>query len=546
MSGFIDEGGSPFMPSQEQLKECCPDDVFLSQAELSGTNLILTRNDGEVFTIPLSSIADGTVTGASLAGTILTLTLSIGGPVNVDLAGLQDGNITGLSWSEGLSTLSATSSVGGPYSVVITKEIKDTVFVTGNGSDVNGLRQRFDRPFATPWAAVAAAVAGDTVVIYPGVYILGADVGTEKVVKDGVIVYLMAGVVLRFEGAGTSQPFYDSGVATIARIDGYGRIEWLRATDIQTSSHIDSDYVIRLSSFDGGRILCRDYRCFVLEVGRVQLSSQSFVSIAPTVTLSKTYCRVKVGELRGGVAGYNVIRYATGVGVNVNESVVEIDGSFLLDDLTTPAFLLVGFGDGTVVSMRARVSDQGGAQTGHILELGRCTTLSYLDIHIQFSSWSYAVFNSLVGCGGSGTVRLQGKIGDHAPISDVDVRYMSGSMNIALELSVDGSANTFGVLRGNGGSVGNSVVRRVHVGGRIRSSGTVPPFYFDAAVALVEQFCSLSFLTILTGAATNNNVNAGPGLLQIQVQEVRSNVGNAAGLLLFNGEVIQVIATTLV
>jgi len=514
MSGFIEEGGSPFMPTQEQRKQCCPDDVFLSQAELSGTNLVLTRNDGAVFAVPLASLVDG--------------------------------NITGLGWTEGTSTLQATSSVGGPYSVVLSREIKNTVFVTGNGSDVNGISYRFDRPFATPWAAVAAAFAGDTVVVYPGIYTLGADAGTEKVVKDGVVLFMMNGATLRFEGAGTSQPFSDGGVATIAGIDGYGRIEWARATDMQTASNVGSDYLLRLSSFEGGRILCTDYRRFVLEVGRVQLNSQSFLSIAPTTTLNNTFCRVKVGELRGGIAGYNVIRYAAGVGVDVNDSVVEIDGAFLLDDLITPAFLLVGFGDGTVVNMKVRVSDQGGAQAGHILELGRCTLLSYLDIHVQFSSWSYAVFNSLVGCAGGGTVRLQGKIGDHAPTADVDVRQMSGSMNVALELSVDGSTNTFGVLRGNGSGVGNTTVRRVHVGGRIRSSGTVPPLYFDAAVAPVEQFCSLSFLTIFTGAAKNNNLNVGPGLLQIQVQEVRSNVGNNVGLLLFNGEVIQVVATTLV
>jgi hypothetical protein len=45
-----------------------------------------------------------------------------------------------------------------------------TVWVATNGNDSTGLRERIDRPFATTPAAKNAALAGDTIVAFPGTY----------------------------------------------------------------------------------------------------------------------------------------------------------------------------------------------------------------------------------------------------------------------------------------------------------------------------------------------------------------------------------------
>lgn len=68
-----------------------------------------------------------------------------------------------------------------------TLELQNAVFVAKNGSDSTGVRNKLDKPFLTLTAAQAAAVSGDTIVVYPGVYT------DNSLGKDGVDYYFLPG-----------------------------------------------------------------------------------------------------------------------------------------------------------------------------------------------------------------------------------------------------------------------------------------------------------------------------------------------------------------
>lgn len=81
------------------------------------------------------------------------------------------------------------------------------------GSDdpiTGGKRERYDRPFATPWAAIAAAQAGDIIYVRSGTYTLASQVGTQRLVKDGVTMYCESGVIIQFSNVSNTTGTYDS------------------------------------------------------------------------------------------------------------------------------------------------------------------------------------------------------------------------------------------------------------------------------------------------------------------------------------------------
>jgi len=62
--------------------------------------------------------------------------------------------------------------------------VGSTLFVDAtNGNNTTGLRGRFDKPFATPIAAAAAAQSGDLIVLGPGTFNIG---GTQLALPSGV------------------------------------------------------------------------------------------------------------------------------------------------------------------------------------------------------------------------------------------------------------------------------------------------------------------------------------------------------------------------
>lgn len=72
--------------------------------------------------------------------------------------------------------------------------IENMVYVSENGSDATGLRERLDRPFLTIQAAMTAAVAEDTVHVFPGVYTVPTG---EQLIKPFVNLYLNSGTAVQ-------------------------------------------------------------------------------------------------------------------------------------------------------------------------------------------------------------------------------------------------------------------------------------------------------------------------------------------------------------
>jgi hypothetical protein len=132
-------------------------------------------------------------------------------------------------------------------------DIANAVVVHEGGDDLTGMRERLDLPFATPWAAVAAAQAGDTVVVYPGTYTNPNFInGDDVLVKDGVNVFMYPNVNIEYTStSGGNSPFWDQGQPVTAKIWGYGNIRINNGIfpDYQTwLTHPDSDLQVECNS----------------------------------------------------------------------------------------------------------------------------------------------------------------------------------------------------------------------------------------------------------------------------------------------------------
>lgn len=92
--------------------------------------------------------------------------------------------------------------------------LNNSLFVAKNGSDATGTRARLDLPFLTITAAVAAALAGDTIIIYPG------DYDETDLLKNGVNYFFQSGAQVIYTGVSTTGIFDDKGAAVVSTIIG--------------------------------------------------------------------------------------------------------------------------------------------------------------------------------------------------------------------------------------------------------------------------------------------------------------------------------------
>lgn len=117
---------------------------------------------------------------------------------------------------------------------------ENTMYVSKNGDDAlalaaGGYNQH--QPWKNPTVAMAAAVAGDTVVVMPGVYTIGdvggediSDDGNQQMVRSEVVLYMLPGAEIQYTNlTGTfSLPFTDGGVASRFIIRGKGKFKFNR------------------------------------------------------------------------------------------------------------------------------------------------------------------------------------------------------------------------------------------------------------------------------------------------------------------------------
>jgi len=90
---------------------------------------------------------------------------------------------------EDVATIVGSSSSSTPSQFIHDK----TIFVDPNGDDVVAAVDvyRIDQPFATPEAALAAASAGDTIWVFPGIYAIASSLAADDIdwhLVDGVVL----------------------------------------------------------------------------------------------------------------------------------------------------------------------------------------------------------------------------------------------------------------------------------------------------------------------------------------------------------------------
>ena len=166
--------------------------------------------------------------------------------------------------------------------------------VTKSGDDTTAAVQKYDfhKPWANPTVAMAAAVSGDIVIVYPGTYTIGvgADVtddGSQQMVKDGVILYMMPGALIQYTNAtGTiSLPFSDGGAFHKIKIRGKGQFifnaDTSTATDFfnltthgSTTVDWEFDSIFTKRRFGGPIAQTPDFAIWRM-VGRQYINSES-------------------------------------------------------------------------------------------------------------------------------------------------------------------------------------------------------------------------------------------------------------------------------
>jgi hypothetical protein len=92
----------------------------------------------------------------------------------------------------------------------------DQTYGSDSGPTI-GLRNRFDRPFLTPEAAKAAAMAGDLIHVGPGDYAV-----TDTLTKNGVSWYFEQGASVTMTNGSGNGIFDDNGVAIVCEVRGFG------------------------------------------------------------------------------------------------------------------------------------------------------------------------------------------------------------------------------------------------------------------------------------------------------------------------------------
>lgn len=206
---------------------------------------------------------------------ILTLTTAYGSVFDVDLSSLApDGVVDSVTFDPVTGILTVTTTAPATYQVNLTNQVvANTVFVTADGSDTTGTRERLDYPFATPWAAIAAAQPGDVVVVYPGTYTFASQVTTQRLVKDGVTMFCHPNTVIEFTSTALtsgslSSPFSDDGARVIGGIYGQAEIVFLGSAPTNLTpclSNIDSELTIECKSFyNRTRLTCTGGKKFIM------------------------------------------------------------------------------------------------------------------------------------------------------------------------------------------------------------------------------------------------------------------------------------------
>lgn len=184
--------------------------------------IVLNLVDGREETIYMASVTNQPTWTNDLAG-VNTAIADIygsfvngggggGGQVNSVVAG------TGISVDNTDPVNPVVSATGTGITSIPTGQMVyvDQTYGSDSGPTI-GLRNRFDRPFLTPEAAEAAAIAGDLIHVGMGDYAV-----TDTLTKNGVNWYFEQGASVTMTNGSGNGIFDDNSVAIVCEVRGFG------------------------------------------------------------------------------------------------------------------------------------------------------------------------------------------------------------------------------------------------------------------------------------------------------------------------------------
>ena len=222
--------------------------------------------------IDLKLLGGGTITGngntlnigsasdiVNIYNAVYSQSIDVTGSLNVSGSVFADNFIgTVLSASYALTASHALNGGGGGTNFT------QSLFVTPTGNDSTATVGDMSKPFATILAATASANSGDTIIVYPGEYITGA-----QIAKDNVNYYFYPGAIvsgsislvegifenLNIRGHGIFKTNYNGAPVGNIIANGYFECDRVEFAGLQGSGYAGSPHFAQNSSADPYGIL---------------------------------------------------------------------------------------------------------------------------------------------------------------------------------------------------------------------------------------------------------------------------------------------------
>lgn len=227
-----------------------------------------------------------------------------------------------------------------------------TLYVSTTGDNTTAQKGNILRPWRNPTIAIAAAAAGDTVMVLDGFHTIGpgADIeddGAQFLVKSDVLVYLSDGVAIQYTefGGGGTNPFADLGVASNFILAGAGRIVSDKTRGLAAGLNINmltnaaSTIKIECKSLDfASRLFCSDFQSIDITATEYWKSQKQFFAFRPNVVLSGRVVKVKTAHLdRSEYFALNPLWAHTDIR-NLTSSVIDLQfGKHSISEMFNPA-----------------------------------------------------------------------------------------------------------------------------------------------------------------------------------------------------------------
>ena len=228
----------------------------------------------------------------------------------------------------------------------IALDIANSIFVNENGDDVTGAPYNMYTPYRNIYTAVSAAVAGDTIIVYPGLY---THLNGEALIKEGVNLYLMEGANVVIDKVNTStltfnnkHGIYGNGNLTL-NSNASTAINLFPFITPTTNSYI----TIELDNLYLNKVIINytNYKELNINIKNITVQSTWVCPLRIRQSSATTVCNVNIGNLTG---------------VGLNEGVISVndlgDSSIVNINVQNVDFPFIGSANGFIFTANTNVN----------------------------------------------------------------------------------------------------------------------------------------------------------------------------------------------